>query len=602
MHALIDFFGIKDFIPHGYCLSWSPVLLWLHVISDLLITLAYYSIPVMLVYFIRQRKDFPYPWLVTMFAGFIVACGTTHLLSAITIWIPLYWLDGFVKGFTAIISVATAVLMLWIIPRALSLPSTAQLRVEIEHRQAAEEALRESEHKLSTILDNVQAFIYIKDCNYQYQYVNQPVLQMFGKTLEDIIGKSDEVLFDEATTGKLHENDLRVIELGERTTSESSYTLKDKPVTRTFFTVKQPLSREDGSIYGLCGISTDISERKQMEEKLRDSNAFKVSILNSLTSHIAVLDAQGVIVAVNNAWRRFAKENGLLDVGQDMLGFNYLDVCKYAVNQACGDEANAALAGIMAVLSGEQEIFHLEYPCHSPTQQRWFHMKVSPLQGSRRGVVISHENITERKQAERVLIQLKATIDISMDGYWIVDMKGHILQANEAYARISGYSIDELMNMSISQLEAAEEAEQIHAHIAKVVAQGYDLFETRHRHKDGHIIDIEISVAFLPEFRHFCVFCRDISERKAMENELKASEAKFRSIIEVSPVPMALLNDEQLSLTFLNPAFVKTFGYSLDDIPTLEDWWPKAYPDPDYRNWVKTAWQMAMEKARTGTY
>ena len=472
MQALIDFFGIKDFIPHGYCLSWSPVLLWLHVISDLLITLAYYSIPVMLVYFIRQRKDFPYPWLVTMFAGFIVACGTTHLLSAITIWIPLYWLDGLLKAFTALISVATAVLMLWVIPRALSLPSAAQLRVEIKQRQAAEEALRESEHKLSTILDSVEAFIYIKDCNYQYQYVNEPVRQLFGKALEDIIGKSDDVFFDEATTAKLHEYDLRVIELGERTTSENSYTLKDKPITRTFFTVKQPLSREDGSIYGLCGISTDISERKQMEEKLRDSNAFKVSILNSLTSHIAVLDAQGVIVAVNNAWQQFAKENSLLDVSQDMLGFNYLDVCKNAVNQAYGDEANAALTGIMAVLSGEQETFDLEYPCHSPTQQRWFHMKVSPLQGSRRGVVVSHENITERKQAERVLIQLKAMIDISMDGFWIVDLMGHLLQVNEAYAKISGYSIDELMNMSISQLEAAEGPDQIQAHIAKVVAAG----------------------------------------------------------------------------------------------------------------------------------
>jgi len=152
--------------------------------------------------------------------------------------------------------------------------------------------------------------------------------------------------------------------------------------------------------------------------------------------------------------------------------------------------------------------------------------------------------------------------------------------------------------MSISQLEVVEGQEQIQAHIEKVVAQGYDLFETRHPHKDGHIIDVEISVAFLPEFQHFCVFCRDITERKAMENELKASEAKFRSIIEVSPVPMALLNDEQLSLTFLNPAFVQTFGYNLDDIPTLADWWPKAYPDPDYRNWVKATWQMAMEKAK----
>ena len=109
------------------------------------------------------------------------------------------------------------------------------------------------------------------------------------------------------------------------------------------------------------------------------------------------------------------------------------------------------------------------------------------MQGSRRGAVVSHENITERKQAERVLVQIKAMIDISLDGFWIVDLMGNILQVNEAYAKMSGYSIDELMNMSISQLEATEGTAQIKAHIAKVVAQGYDLFETRHRHKDGHI-------------------------------------------------------------------------------------------------------------------
>jgi PAS domain S-box-containing protein len=89
----------------------------------------------------------------------------------------------------------------------------------------------------------------------------------------------------------------------------------------------------------------------------------------------------------------------------------------------------------------------------------------------------------------------------------------------------------------------------------------------------------------------------NITERKIMENELKASEDKFRSIFEVSPVPMAL-NDEQLNITFVNPAFVQTFGYTVDDIPTLADWWPKAYPDPDYREWVKTTWQRAYEKSQ----
>ena len=113
----------------------------------------------MLVYFIRQRKDFPYPWLVALFAGFIIACGTTHLLSAITIWNPLYWLDGLFKGLTAIISLITAVLMLWIIPRALSLPSSTQLQAEIQQKKAAEAALQEAFDRLHKIAGRVPGVV-----------------------------------------------------------------------------------------------------------------------------------------------------------------------------------------------------------------------------------------------------------------------------------------------------------------------------------------------------------------------------------------------------------------------------------------------------------
>ncbi|MDO9168295.1 MAG: PAS domain S-box protein [Methylobacter sp.] len=90
---------------------------------------------------------------------------------------------------------------------------------------------------------------------------------------------------------------------------------------------------------------------------------------------------------------------------------------------------------------------------------------------------------------------------------------------------------------------------------------------------------------------------QDITARKRMEDELKSSEATFRSIIEVSPVPM-VLDDERLNVTFLNPAFVQTFGYNFNDIPTIADWWLKACPDPDYRQWAKDAWYTALKKSK----
>ena len=128
MQTVIDFFSVNSFIPHGFCLSWNPILLWLHIISDTAIVLSYYSIPISILYFIRKRKEMPYAWFLVMAALFIVACGTTHLMSIILIWIPLYWLDGYLKAFTAIISVATAIAALWVIPFVLRLPSNAELQ------------------------------------------------------------------------------------------------------------------------------------------------------------------------------------------------------------------------------------------------------------------------------------------------------------------------------------------------------------------------------------------------------------------------------------------------------------------------------------------
>jgi len=115
-------------MPHGMCYDWNSQVIWLHVISDALIALAYYSIPITLLYFVRKRKDLVFDWIFVCFALFIVACGTTHLMEILNIWHPVYWLSGIIKAITALLSVVTAILLIKLIPQALRIPSPEQLR------------------------------------------------------------------------------------------------------------------------------------------------------------------------------------------------------------------------------------------------------------------------------------------------------------------------------------------------------------------------------------------------------------------------------------------------------------------------------------------
>ena len=145
--------------PHGYCLLWEPGLIWLHAVSDTMIGLAYYSIPLALIRFVRRRGgDVAFSWIFWLFAAFILACGTTHFMSLVTLWQPLYWIDGLIKAVTALLSIFTAILLWPLIPKALAMPSPAALREvnvelarQIAERDHAEEQLRISEARLRQV-------------------------------------------------------------------------------------------------------------------------------------------------------------------------------------------------------------------------------------------------------------------------------------------------------------------------------------------------------------------------------------------------------------------------------------------------------------------
>ncbi|MEY4753686.1 MAG: hypothetical protein RJA44_1361, partial [Pseudomonadota bacterium] len=166
---------------------------------------------------------------------------------------------------------------------------------DITERRYAEQALRESENRLATILDNVGASIYIKDTDYRYTYVNQTVGERHGLALADLIGHDDHAIFDDATVARLRLNDQRVIEQGERVTVEEQSVDLHSGVLRTSVSVKLPLRDRDGRIYALCGISTDITQRRFAESWLR----MTASVFTHAQEAILITDSGGELVEVN---------------------------------------------------------------------------------------------------------------------------------------------------------------------------------------------------------------------------------------------------------------------------------------------------------------
>jgi signal transduction histidine kinase len=124
----VSWFSGEHFLPHGHCYMWTPGILWMHVISDILIAMAYFTIPFVLIYLARRRPDLPFNWLFVAFGIFIVSCGLTHVMDVWNVWHTAYWLEGALKVVCAAASVPTAILLWRHLPAILSVPSQRQLR------------------------------------------------------------------------------------------------------------------------------------------------------------------------------------------------------------------------------------------------------------------------------------------------------------------------------------------------------------------------------------------------------------------------------------------------------------------------------------------
>lgn len=203
---------------------------------------------------------------------------------------------------------------------------------------------------------------------------------------------------------------------------------------------------------------------------------------------------------------------------------------------------------------------------HQVEQQQAHAFPVADGNGKTYRIAGVSEEVTQRRESEE---QYRTIVQGSMDGFWAVDAGGRCLDVNEAYCQLIGYTREELLGMTIGDIEAAETPEQTQAHIRHIIEIGQDRFETRHRHRNGHLIDVEVSTNFvdIAEGDRFYVFVRDISGHKQREESLRLSEEKFRMFFERAPIGLAIAGKDYRFVE-VNRALCRLLDYSPAELTT----------------------------------
>ncbi|MDI1308811.1 MAG: sensor domain-containing diguanylate cyclase [Methylotenera sp.] len=283
----------SNLLPHGYCINWSPSLLWFYVVSDATIVLAYYSIPFTLTYIAWRRKDLKFRGIYLLFSAFILSCGTTHLLGIVVLWNPIYWIDASMKGLTAALSAVTAITLVYITPQVLKLPSPSQYHKEVQGRLLAyealkaaqatlievneykksEEALHASEQRLQLVLKASQLGFWDWDIKNNIVTRNERCAEMLGYQSSDIeLTVKQWVDFIHPEDREMVWQSVRDNIDGVKKIHALEYRMRTKNGEyRWVLDQGQVVSWDaDQRATRMCGTHTDITERKNMEEQVRN--------------------------------------------------------------------------------------------------------------------------------------------------------------------------------------------------------------------------------------------------------------------------------------------------------------------------------------------
>lgn len=384
MDAILSWLIPGDFMPHGHCYLWTPFLLWMYVVSDTVIAISYYTIPLALLYLVKKRADLEFNWVFVMFSLFIFACGTTHLIAIATIWQPAYWLDAAMKSVTAVASGITAIMLWRLMPVALTITSTKQLKKtisklesEVQKRLLAEQALekmnlnleqlvKERTEDLSNInasllqeieqrkrtelelfkqkqlaivtLESIGDAVITTNMQSEVTYLNPVAEKMTGWSKSEALGRPILEVFRilNESTRKLAPNPVDVVLAHNKTCGLANHTLliAKSGAEYAIEDSAAPILDQVGNILGVVLVFHDVSNARQMAQKM--TYLAEHDYLTDLPNRLLLTDR--ITQAISAAKRRHSK-----------LAILFIDIDHFKrVNDTLGHEIGDQLLKVLS--------------------------------------------------------------------------------------------------------------------------------------------------------------------------------------------------------------------------------------------------------------